>query len=212
MKERPILFNTENVKAILEGRKTQTRRVIKPQPEIWRGKEIYFSYPGHYKLLNTEEHISHYCKYGKRGDRLWARETWYYDDSLGRVFYKANQNEEGIIFRNDPDFGLQPYKIEKWKPSIFMPKKFSRITLEIVDLRVEQLQNISELDAHLEGIERSADSSGYTWYKNYLDEYPSNFKQNPIKSFKSLWDSINKKRGYSWDSNPWVYVIEFKKI
>ena len=186
MRERPILFNSEMVKAILEGRKTQTRRVIKPQPEDFDGDNILWK--GRWKPLNV-------CPYGQVGDRLWVKETWTPDIFTGKpLWYKAN----GI-----PD----SLKNIRWKPSIFMPRWASRITLEITGLRVERLQEITEEDTIKEGIVmNNRPFEGWYWMPNIYST------TNPIVAFEKLWDSLNAKREYSWEQNPWCWVLEFKRI
>lgn len=184
MKERPILFSGEMVRAILEGRKTMTRRVIKPQPAgEWAA-------PG-----KTA------CPYGQPGDRLWVRETWrktnWTDEpnrGEWRVFWRATEKEDS---RNN---GL-------WRPSIHMPRWASRILLEVVSVRVERVQDISEEDARAEGVEWQNERPCWV---NYLDR--EDWSPTARDSFRTLWDSINAKRGYGWDANPWVWVVEFKKI
>ena len=184
MKERPIIFNTEMVKAILEGRKTQTRRVIKPQPGYDLGYQdcgngfaiqVGADYPD-----NKED--ERYCPYGQAGDKLWVREAFVQCISTkihpGPNFvYRADTSKEA-----QEDYGY------KWKPSIHMPRLASRITLEITDIRVERVQDITLQDK---------------WNEGYPPE---------IGRFQDLWDSINEKRGFGWDTNPWVWVIEFKRI
>ena len=164
MKEHPILFSTEMVKAILDGRKTMTRRVIKDP----------------YKYIT----IPHPSPYGQVGDKLWVRETWTQFPDGESVVYKAD---------GKPYFNV-------WKPSIFMPHKFSRITLEITNIRVERLQEINT-KRHDE-VAKEGWPFGYTGLS---------IEKAPVELFAELWDSINLKRGYSWGSNPWVWVIEFKK-
>ena len=191
---KPIIFSTEMVKAILEGRKTITRRVVKPQytvnKEIWTSiKTKGYIYQG--DITNCEELIR-VCPYGNVGDRLWVRETFNYSGSAQadmRLLYKA---DEKISLPNNSFY----YSGRKWKPSIFMPRWASRITLEITAIRVERLQEISNGDCLQEGIECA--------------DMP--MINNAIGKFMILWGSLNKKRGYSWESNPFVWVIEFKKI
>lgn len=184
MKERPIIFNSEMVRAILEGRKTQTRRVIKPQPEMkldgvyQRRKDKTWS---QYSLQAFKEK----CPYGKVGDRLWVRESFKdWGTGTKRISYKSDytKEEEEIEFEAG---GVTP----KWKPSIHMPRWASRITLKITNIRVERLQEITEADARAEGV-----SGVY-----------------PVDHFANLWHSIYKKK-YTWKDNPWVWVIEFEKI
>jgi len=192
MKERPILFKGEMVRAILEGRKTQTRRVIKflqggsyPQYHI---REIDAS-PQDDLILHVHNGEGsgfwEKCPYGKVGDRLWVRETWANGD--------LDTDAPEIVYRADE--GENRHCGGKWKPSIFMPRWASRITLEITDIRVERLQDISEQEAELEGtpIEFCQDEvSNFTSYKH---------------GFLKLWDSINGEE--STDANPWVWVVEF---
>ncbi len=184
MEEYPILFSTDMVKAILEGRKTMTRRIVKPQPK--RVHEVF-------KLLERDKTLLNgciKCPYGRVDDRLWVRETWCQDlDFNGitkSVVYKASAH---------PNAGF------KWKPSIHMFRWMSRINLEITGVRVERLQEISEADIKAEGI--SLDTDMFPTI-NTIDKLTVRFSR--------LWDSINAKRGYGWSVNPWVWVIEFKMV
>ena len=185
-KERPIIMTGDSVRAILGGRKTQTRRVIKPQPTAV--DEMYG--PNKYWLkMDTYTITEHHCPYGRVGDRLWVRETWHHagpERTPGYVSYRA-----------DGEF-MEYYKKQgyKWRPSIFMPRWASRLTLEVVSVRVERVQEISSKDAIAEGVEYDVSKPG-GW---------------PVDRFAFLWDKINGKRGYSWDSNPFVWVIEFCKV
>lgn len=177
MKERPILFSAPMVRAILEGRKTQTRRVIKPQPESHLD-------PDSVKGAWESGFIDVKCPYGQPGDRLWVRETFaWLPDGLN-----ADQNHGRYHYRADGDLAV------KWQPSIHMPRIASRITLRIKDVRVERLQDISDADALAEGVDQTNTS-----IRGYAAE-----------RFKRLWSSINGAD--SWHSNPWVWVIEFKKV
>ena len=186
-KERPILFSTPIVEAILDGRKTQTRRT--------RGATFQ----------NFEEFARIKCPYGKPGDRLWVRETWQItnflhpsDENYGYI-YKASENGK------DWQENTEEWK---WKPSIHMPKAAARIWLEITETRLERLQDISEEDAIAEGIEPVADG-----YKNYMPKLFSASQfcwPTAYHSFQSLWESINGSE--SWDLNPWLWVIKFKVL
>jgi hypothetical protein len=213
MKERPILFSSEMVRAILDGRKTQTRRVVNPQPDMVtrKGEPVAFK---SIERINPEtrefEILTHvpgepnkkYCRqikcpFGQVGDRLWVRETWadttYFDPNDGGFVYKAT----------DPNWAdMEGWK---WKPSIHMPREASRLTLEITGVRVERLNNISEGDAIAEGIE----SIGRGCWKDYRHQNNAPWCTS-VYSFKSLWDSINSKK-HPWANNDWVWVIEFKK-
>ena len=179
MKEHPIIFSTDMVRAILDGKKTMTRRVIKNPERYEHIRECDFC-----------------CPYGQVGDRLWVRETLVITGGRGSeyVAYKADGYEL--------DKGIFP---EKWRPSIFMPRWASRITLEITEVRVERVQEITEEDAIKEGIcvvDNTED--GIYSSPNYPDIHRD--------IFMYLWDSLNTKRGYGWEVNPWVWVIEFKRV
>jgi len=209
MKERPIIFSGEMVRAILDGRKTQTRRVIKPQPDyaiLKEGTELeahkcpqlapVHSGRKEWGLYRVPYHgrdvpcFSFDCPYGKPGDRLWVRETW--ARFKGNVFYKQEGSNNHLI-----------EKTVGWTPSIYMPRWASGIALEITSIRVERIQEITPIDALAEGIE-------YERYGQGLGDACDEVRI--LQTFQELWDSINAKRGYGWYENPWVWVIEFKVI
>lgn len=196
MKEHPILFRGTMVRALIEGRKTQTRRIIKPQPERidgilhWKGEEILPE--GTYRAKWTP------------GDRLWVRETWAPHADLPRH----------AIYRADPGGDYQDNVTEgfKWRPSIQMPRWASRLTLEVTAVRVEQLQHISDADAIAEGIRKGKRATSShckidTWW-DYLRNEPGCL--SPRSSYSSLWESIHGPG--SWGANPWVWVIAFKRV
>ncbi len=194
IRERPIIFSTEMVRAILDGRKTMTRRVVKPQP--CRLFAIWKRYP------HQEG-----CPYGQVGDRLWVRETWQdfcplWDGAwCGCGSKEMIANTHKIAYKTT-NTGInhkdkQNILPEKWRPSIFMPRWASRITLEITEIRVERLREICIADIEAEGI-----------YGNRAT-HNAPIQQN---KFRTLWDSINAQRGYSWESNPWCWCISFKRI
>jgi len=189
--ERPILFSTEMVRAILDGRKTQTRRITKKQPvDI-----LPMNVPDQWVVLLTREpaHGEVWkCRYGVPGDRLWVRETWI--DPFTTEYIKPSKLPISTEIRYKAGESLN---YSNWRPSIFMPRWASRITLEIVNVRVERVRDISEEDAWSEGV-----GGGQL----------SRFDIDGRILFKSTWNSINAKRGYGWDANPWVWVIEFKRI
>jgi len=204
MKERPILFNTEMVRVILDGKKTQTRRIIK------RPKDIPSEYEINTSVLDDKATAwwenpkyksvgySQKCPYGVIGDRLWVRETWQKGQSNGKdlvLFYKADNDPRDINFT--------------WKPSIYMPRWASRINLEITNIRVERVQNIIDNDALAEGVNQNMLAS--FGFASAESKEKFNFTQ-AIKTYKLLWNSINAKRGFGWDANPWVWVIEFKRV
>jgi hypothetical protein len=194
MKEKPISFNSEMVRAILDGRKTQTRRVIKPQPGVGSYKG-WVSSQGVWRNTQSFPGDRWKCRYGQVGDRLWVRETFWQGNSptYGKhcVVYHADKKiawHEGTPFDN-PDLEKDFRKM----PSIFMPRWASRITLEITDIRVERVQDISLEDMWCEGVLGTSDELlASMWY--------------------DLWNSINEKRGYGWEVNPWVWVVEFKGL
>lgn len=199
MKEYPILFSTQMVKAILDGKKTQTRRVVKPQPE---GVTLNpFVLPG----LKT-------CPYGGFGDRLWVREAFslplqgdlknpLFRNKVDSIEYKTGMNQER--FPLGGNFIPQEQHF-KWRPSIHMPRWASRITLEITDVRVQRVQEITVEDIRAEGI--ALDDKELDKFHEGMVEFGYRI------TFADLWNSINEKRGYGWDSNPWVWAITFKVI
>ena len=212
-KNHPILFSTPMVQAILEGRKTMTRRKIKPKQEPfiqdesciielnkklgWVVKREINTRPTRWEILQQFK-----CPYGKVGDVLWVRETTT-QESI------TDSEPWHTIYRADVGVNY-PMGTNKWKPSIFMPKSACRIFLEITDVRVERLQDINEEDAISEGVE-----SFYTgdplqlWWQDYLSD-PGDGVLSAIGSFKSLWQSINGES--SWTSNPFVWVVSFRII
>ena len=220
MKERPILFSTEMVRAILEGRKSQTRRIMKPQPIYnngwwaWEGTRPKAKYNSGLTAANhppNEWLTPPTSPYGIPGDRLWVRETWartgdnFHDDwpGHGDFYYKAD----------DPFSELEPGSptkgIFRWRPSIFMPREACRIILEVTNVRVERLNDITDDDAKVEGIDYVVDKiTGYCGY-NYLSG-GYNLMTTPYHGYRSLWESINGEG--SWDKNPWVWVITFRRV
>lgn len=194
MKERPILFSTEMVRAILEGRKTQTRRIVKKQPH---GAGEWVRQLASWLFPNVNPYIKLKCPYGQPGDRLWVRETWFNDMSFGspEYYYRAN-GEFDEQFERHRLGQVGPFK---WRPSIFMPREACRLMLEVTDVRVERLQDISEEDAIAEGIS----------LPNYAEQAIKDiFFPEPSAIYSELWESINGKG--SWDKNPWIWVIGFK--
>jgi hypothetical protein len=220
VKERPIIFSGEMVRAILDGRKTMTRRVVKPQPlphtEQYNHKTRKTEHPpGWY------ENVAARCKYGVPGDRLWVRETF----GLSHQADDVNSREQVVVYRAGHPYAITDVGVDelkrckngelmepnhfvpkplRWYPSIYMPRWASRITMEIVSVRAERLQDISESDGLDEGapIYDLPDGAGEggKWHC-------------PTDWFRDLWDSLSgKKPGCSWNDNPWVWVIEFKRV
>jgi len=194
MKERQILFSAPMVRAILDGSKTQTRRIVKT---------------GKWEHENSEYGVSFgNCPYGEPGDRLWVRETWNKFDAWEGYFYAADDHPFGIGEADDPDH-IEQHDI-RWKPSIHMPRAASRITLEVTGVRVERLQDISEADARAEGVEPVVVGEGW---RRYCDSGSEEVGVPPCAdarhSFQSLWEQINGAG--SWAANPWVWVVEFQR-
>ena len=200
MRERPILFSAPMVRALLAGTKTQTRRAMKLHPSAiacccggtaarWKvsdGDQWYCGICGGGNRLTSRDVDGIRCPYGAPGDRLWVKETHGFvtSDRDGPV-------HDSLVFRADGNEGWSG----KWRPSIHMPRWASRITLEITGVRVERLQDISEDDAKAEGAPSSIHLPG----GRFANE-----------NFAHLWWSINGDG--SWDANPWVWVVEFKRI
>lgn len=212
MTERPILFSLPMVRAILDGRKTKTRRVVKPQStSVIHGKYLDQSEDGDkptkedrrsWHRLNEDSNYYEpiRCPYGGPGDRLWVRETWaeggsstqlpcgeYVWSSHLKARYAATDN--AIRDKDDSCYW-------RLRPSIHMPRWASRLTLEVVSVRVERLNEISEADARAEG---------------YVGDGVTRHDAEARNWFAGLWDSINAKK-HPWSSNPWVWVVEFKRV
>jgi len=222
MIERPILMSGSMARATLRDiePKTQTRRVVKPQP--WPSARS-----GHYgRAVPSGSGGMHpasaifsetldrrppwaasqpiKCPFGEPGDRLWVREALGFDHANGAVTYAADGTVAKAI---DPT-----YEPRRARPSIHMPRWASRITLEITDIRVERVRDICWLDAIAEGVERfvTDDPELQGMWRDYSE--PGMASGNPIGSFMTLWNSLNAERGHGWRTNPWVWVIQFKRI
>jgi hypothetical protein len=213
VKERPILFSGAMVRALLDGSKTQTRRVLKraagPSLSVDCDDQgvaelswLYGDGPGHEVLERIERVL---CPYGAPGDRLYVRETWAQPTTLdpGPTFYRADYPAcVPAGFENIP-----PADAITWKPSIHMPRAASRITLEVTGVRVERLQDISEDDAIAEGIDGAMCAAA-------VGRSPSRATLLPaaVHGYAHLWESLNAARGYGWDVNPFVWVVEFRRV
>jgi hypothetical protein len=195
LKEIPILFSTDMVKAILDGSKTMTRRIMKPQPTP---DDIE-------KIKDWNDELFTRPKYIK-GDLIWVRET--YTKILGDCQCDSTCNCGIIWYKTKGPID----SMTKWTPSIFMPKAAARIWLEVTNIKVERLQSITEADAIKEGIKRLIPHyngiSTTAVYKNYISE--TSIRCKPLVSFQSLWEKINGPD--SWNANPWIWVIEFKVL
>ena len=236
MAEHPTIFSTDMVRAILGGRKTQTRRIIKPQPyksdrnppnysDIAVGDLFicpdYFPTEekggrviieceslGTYHCMGINAFVDKHCPYGQVGDRLWVRESILLQTEKGSPYFDVlycadkshldNKHELDDWFMSYSNwYGLG--KDKQIIPSTHMKKELCRIFLEITNIRVEQIQDIDAEEAEAEGIRRPK-----RLCPDRHDEYI-------LERFQRLWDSLNAKRGYGWDKNPWVWIIEFKR-
>ena len=210
VKEMPILFNSEMVRAILQGRKTQTRRVMKIQPDsVITGPSISYPYLKQGRKLAFKEYAILSCPLGYIGSHLWVRETMCNgsDDSW---FYKSQNENELEHVKNVPKEWHHKNCNKSSIPSIHMPRWASRITLEITDIRVERLNDISEDDAKAEGLNRATKDQRI--YKYGFDKWPwQSWDKDPRIAFKRLWLSVYGDEDFGCQGNPWVWVIEFKK-
>lgn len=235
MKERPILFSTPMVQAVLDGRKIMTRRIVSMEKitKLGRGQFThegtgaiaYFEQfaevgpwrarAGHYNVWSPLFH----CPYGKVGEQLWIRETFYafgeyrYTGKLTKTgakeveFVDRTQNTQSW-YRYVADGEEMPTVTDRFalgwhcRPSIFMPRVACRQSLEITGVRVERLQEITEDDAIAEGVQPNDGDCGFGCECCEL----------PTTIFERLWDGLNAKRGFGWDVNPWVWVIEFNQV
>jgi hypothetical protein len=198
MKERPILFSAPMVLALLAGTKTQTRRAFSPRMEkLMRaaaamGEVSHFLDEGSMQP-NDLDYVRSFCPYGQPGDRLWVREShWWFKDECDHEtgYYPPALTADDVEYRADGES-----KRHGWRPSIHMPRWASRILLEITSVRVERLQDISEADALAEGVPHSLNLPGGRFAR---------------ENFEHLWWTINGDG--SWESNPWVWVVEFKRV
>lgn len=195
MKERPILFSAPMVRALLAGTKTQTRRRVKPQPQGgWSSGD-------HGCSCDARENVGP-CPYGKAGDRLWVKETWK-ADQIWDGFRPLDVPEgEAVLYTADEHATrVIPFDWGRRRPSIFMRRWMSRITLELTGVRVERLNEISEEDAEAEGVVGCARQNSY----------PRGCEGLPQRAeYAILWESINGSG--SWGANPWVWVLEFERV
>jgi hypothetical protein len=212
-KERPILFSTEMVKAIVGGRKTQTRRIVKSTKTLGDLVDVFdtkhLAKSGFIEIDTKLYHAAQLrCPYGKVGDLLWVKETYAVIANgygIWRVYRASDQTE----FSNGANSVDEFMKLEgcKWKSPRYMPRIDSRITLEITNIKVERVQDISEEDARREGVQEYQFAYGSKLTKPIIVD---GFHVSAQYKFSKLWQQINGEK--SWDNNPWVWVIEFKKI
>lgn len=232
-KKKPILFSGPMVRAILDGTKSQTRRVMKVQPpdESYQlGTCMSSTVPRDVDRvrwlkmvgLSIEDASEYFTGPYPVGTELWVRETWRTFNILDREKPSEMPLKTPIQFRADnvflhsdatPDFHLSG----RWRPSIFMPRWASRITLRVTDVRAKRVQDISEEDALAEGVREITKDGMVKKYAVYdFGDYSStpwqDMPRDTKTAFRVLWDSINAKRGYSWKSNPWVWCYTFERI
>jgi len=204
-RERPILFSGPMVRKIIDGHKTQTRRVAR----LTHGGHVKEP-SGHRRWHPDDPDAVAACPYGQPGDRLWVREAWCagpeFDDTPPRdipegapIWYLVDGERPVSEFDEAPIWGRS-------RPSIHMPRWASRLSLEVTGVRVERLQEIGETDARSEGCKPVllGDRPGHLGRERSY--------RTSVGVFQDLWDSINDKRGAGWASNPWVWVVTFKKI
>ena len=202
MTARPIIFSAPMVRALLDGQKTQTRRIVKPQPVSYYDGICWFD--------DGDDHMPA-CPYGQPGDLLWVRETWFdeYDEATcrpltpPRAIYRATERSE-VRFMDDDGFtafNRDGTMKSPWRPSIHMPRWASRLTLRITDVRVQRLQEISEADARAEGAPLEL---------RLLDSVRLGATASHTGGFERLWESIHGPD--SWASNPWVWCLSFRVI
>jgi hypothetical protein len=227
MKELPIIFSGPMVKSILHGKKTQTRRIVSPQPTylphlaMWGWKQVAGGGSEISWAQDMADPIMEYCPYGQPGDHLWVRESW----AMRTAVYSDGIERTSICYAATPKYGIRvpgclrnvdqmcylhvstPLEHHgwgwpiKWRPSIHLPRKYSRITLEITSVRVERLQYISDDDIVAEGIDYMVEKDG---------SLSTTFNR---QAFATVWDKINGKRnGCAWTNNPWVWVVEFEPL
>jgi len=236
MKERPILFSATMVKAILGGRKSQTRRVVKhgqvfrlvPGGDLSREeRQAVYASPFQWDHANpvhpTVDELLSCCPFGVPGDRLWVREAFQHTtDARGAavMVYAADDSANYLLAKDGGDGDLcgvgkmvdesQWCKIKRWRPSIHMPRWASRITLEVIGVRVERLQEITLADVRAEGIPETYGDSNLV--ASMFPEMPPHEWDNMRfdEQWKLLWESINGPG--SWSTNQWVWVVEFKRL
>ena len=205
MKETPILFSGPMVRALLEGRKTQTRRVVKPQPFHYQAGGCWMlEVRGNARCLGQSDWLEG-CPYGQPGDRLWVREAWqalHSDDRVKpRDILPTTDRSAWPCYPASGDYVMGG----RIRPSIHMPRWASRLSLELTAMRVERLLAITEADALAEGITPCPGGA-------FGVEDPFTPHNSAVKAYFALWDSLNDARGFGWASNPWVWVLEFKLL
>ena len=198
MKERPILMKGPLVLATLEDRKWQTRRIVKPQfTKVW-GQGVRHgddTYSAHVDIPVADGWRWLRCPYGKTGDLLWVRETWHENT----VLPLSSRPPGDAVYRADLAADGTPKYSTSWRPSIHMPRWASRLLLEITGVRVERVQEITHDDMRAEGVRPNQEAS-LLW------------RESLTENFIALWDTTTTNPAYTWDANPWVWVISYRRI
>lgn len=210
VKARPILFSGEMVRAILERRKTQTRRLsglkmVNERPDQFTHATVRDDGVTWDFWYGADSYVVR-CPYGQPGDRLWVRETWQQVRDIDGKRFTVNSTQRCQDARVVYSATLSEEEPPTWRPSIHMPRWASRITLEVTVVRVERLQEIESNDVYAEGF------PVYDYDEHALAT-AREYKMAPLlHQFACVWDRLNVKRGYPWESNPWVWVVSFKRI
>jgi hypothetical protein len=216
VKERPILFSAPMVRALLDGRKTQTRRMVKPQP-LSQGYTPLISYNHGVAEISFGPHDEGprglrwwRSPYGQPGDALYVKETWQADVEDAPLKPSEIKPGRPIFYAagGDKNRGALAVQSGGWRPSLFMPRWASRITLEITGVRVERLNDCSKTDAEAEGLVRLPATGRYAISKG--DQYFGAAWFDPRAAYQALWEQINGPG--SWEVNPWVWVVEFRRV
>jgi hypothetical protein len=219
MKETPILMCAEMVRATMKDRKTNTRRILRPQPVVfadhmeWRCKKAWYTTRNvHWNPIDNAFRDAIECggcPHGQPGDRLWVKENWRvrgpHTDRYKPVDIAANCSHFEIAYEADIAWNKDTYG--KLRPSIFLPRSLSRITIEITDVKVERVQDITERDALAEGV---AIDKGNAYHVAGHDGVWAHATARGC--FETLWDSLNKARGFGWETNPWVWCLTFRRL
>ncbi|WP_370194273.1 MULTISPECIES: hypothetical protein [Aurantimonas] len=205
MTDRPILFSGPMVRAILDGRKTQTRRVLgtsnNPFSLFCNGwSDAYVLDPGNAEWRQREVRF-------EIGDRLYVREAWRTLQANDCIAPRnLPQDPSKVTFEADPERRNPLWAFGRLRPGMHMPRWASRLTLAVTDVRVQRLQAISEADAIAEGIEFVTRTTSGDFYRNFQN---AGCPLMAYGAYRSLWDSLNEMRGYGWDANPWVVAVSF---
>ncbi|MCY1043303.1 hypothetical protein OV208_18445 [Corallococcus sp. bb12-1] len=228
MRERPILFSGLMIRALLDGRKAVTRRLLKPQPApnaphdggttwVYRSKDGLHVPCGTVGHLTVAEKMGLRCPYGQPGDRLWVKETWRPEaSSMGhRIGWKLTYAADDAVLFSDLARVDASWRCPKAAKNgnvtpLFMPRWASRLTLDVAAVRVERLHDITEEDSRAEGVQRLLEANGWRNYEPEPAFESVSYHLTARESFASLWRSINGPE--SWDANPWVWRVEFRRV